>query len=126
MEAKCLVSAKLPFNKIGLAHLACYLMAETRAEHLEILRLLPEDEMRKLFRRAAELGLGIEINQCDFKYESHEADVILRPFLIAKSEGCKFYLGSDAHSPENFAKAIIRFNTAIDDLSLKESDKFIL
>ncbi len=123
---KAVLSAKLPFKKVGLAHLACYLMAETREELIEVLRLLPEDEMRKLFRRAAELGFGIEINQCDFKYNDNEAEVILRPFLIAKSEGCKFYLGSDSHSPDNFRKAIIRFNTAIDDLSLKESDKFIL
>ncbi len=123
---KAILSAKLPFHKVGFAHPACYLMAPTREELLEILRLLPENEMRPLFRRAAELGMGIEINQCDFKYTDAEAEIILRPFLIAKSEGCKFYLGSDSHSPEGFKKAIIRFNTAIDDLSLKESDKFIL
>ncbi len=123
---KAVLSAKLPFKKVGLAHLACYLMAETREELIEVLRLLPEDEMRRLFRRAAELGFGIEINQCDFKYSEKEAEVILRPFLIAKSEGCKFYLGSDSHNPDNFKKAIIRFNTAIDDLELKESHKFIL
>ena len=121
-----LLSAKLPFRKIGLAHLACPLIAPTREEYLELLRLLPENELRRLFRRAAELGMGIELNQSDFSYKDEEADTVLRPFLIAKSEGCKFYLGSDAHHPEGFEKTISVFNKAVDALSLKESDKFIL
>ena len=123
---KALLSAKLPFRKIGLAHMTCPLIAPTRAEYLELLTLLPEEELRKLFRRAAELGMGIELNQSDFGYKDEEADVVLRPFLIAKSEGCKFYLGSDAHHPDAFKNTMARFNKAVDELSLKETDKFIL
>ncbi len=123
---RTLLSAKLPFHKMGVAHLVSHLIAPTREEFLEVLRLLPENELRTLFRRAAELGLGIELNRNDFNYENCEADTILRPFLIAKSEGCKFYLGSDSHNPDGFKNAISRFNKAIDELSLKETDKFII
>ena len=123
---EALLSAKLPFHKVGIAHLSSHLIAPTREEFLEVLRLLPEEKMRRLFRRAAELGAGIELNRNDFNYEDGEADLILRPFLIAKSEGCKFYLGSDSHVPEHFEKAIPAFNKAIDELSLKENDKFII
>lgn len=123
---KALLSAKLPFGKIGVAHLACGLIAPTREEFLEVMRLLPEQDLRSLFRRSAELGLGIEINQSDFAYKDEEAETVLRPFLIAKSEGAKFYLGSDAHTPDGFKRTVATFNKAIDALSLKESDKFIL
>ena len=123
---KAFLSQDLPFYKMGIAHLACPLIAPTREEYLEVLRLLPEDELRGLFRRSAEAGLGIELNQSDFSYKNEEADVVLRPFLIAKSEGCKFYLGSDSHTPAGFEKTINIFNKAVDELSLKENNKFII
>ncbi len=123
---EALLSAKLPFHKVGAAHLVSKLIAPSREEYLEVLRLLPEDEMRSLFRRAAELGIGIELNRNDFGYENDEAELVLRPLLIAKSEGCKFYLGSDSHNPEHFKTAISKFNKAVDELSLKENNKFII
>ncbi len=123
---RALLSMQLPFYKMGLAHLACPLIAPTREEYLEVLRLLPEADLKELFRRAAELGLGIELNMSDFSYQSSEADTVLRLFLIAKSEGCKFYLGSDAHVPAAFEKAVGIFNKAVDALSLKESDKYTI
>ena len=38
----------LPFHKVGIAHLTCGLIAPTREEYLEVLRLLPEEEMERL------------------------------------------------------------------------------
>ena len=49
----------------------------------------------------------------------------MRIFRTAKKCGCKFYLGSDAHTPKEFAGAIGRFEWAIDRLDLSEDDKFI-
>ena len=115
----------LPFGKIGLAHLVCGLIKrESREEYLNVLSLIPDAEMERLFTMAAELGCGIELNQSDMSFGDDEADVVLRPFRIAKSCGCKFYLGSDAHHPTEFKKCKGVFERAVTLLDLKESDKF--
>ena len=90
------------------------------------LNMLPSDELERVFTKAAEKGLGIEINASDMMYDPDEEDAVLRIFKTAKSCGCKFYLGSDAHKLEDFENAMPMFEKAIDKLDLKESDKFIL
>jgi histidinol phosphatase-like PHP family hydrolase len=45
-------------------------------------------------------------------------------FRIAKDAGCKFYLGSDAHTPDEFKQIKEIFDYAIEVLRLKEDDKF--
>lgn len=120
-----LLHKSLPFGKIGLAHLVCGLIKrESREEYLNVLSLIPDAEMERLFTMAAELGCGIELNQSDMSFGDDEADVVLRPFRIAKSCGCKFYLGSDAHHPTQFKKSKGVFERAVTLLDLKESDKF--
>lgn len=120
-----LLHKSLPFGKIGLAHLVCGLIKrESREEYLNVLSLIPDAEMERLFTMAAELGFGIELNQSDMSFGDDEADVVLRPFRIAKSCGCKFYLGSDAHHPTQFKKSKGVFERAVTLLDLKESDKF--
>lgn len=57
-------------------------------------------------------------------YSKDEKDIILKPFIIAKEAGCKFYFGSDAHHPETLDAAKGIFEKAIDDLGLDETDKF--
>ena len=116
----------LPFHKVGIAHLTCGLIAPTREEYLEVLRLLPEEEMERLFKKAAELGVGIELNSSDMNFAEEEADIVLRPYRIAKSCGCKFYCGSDAHHPAGLDKAKAIFERAVDMLGLKEEDKIYL
>lgn len=116
----------LPFYKIGIAHLTCGLMAPTVEEYIEILRLLPYDEMKRIFAKAAKIGVGIELNADDMKFKDEEADIVLRPYRIAKECGCKFYLGSDAHHPRNFVNAKAIFERAVDMLELTEEDKFII
>ena len=54
--------------------------------------------MHSLFKKAADLGVGIELNSFDMNFAEEEAETVLRPYRIAKKCGCKFYLGSDAHS----------------------------
>ncbi|MBR6552918.1 MAG: hypothetical protein IKT89_08795, partial [Clostridia bacterium] len=90
----------LPFHKIGIAHLTCGLIAPNREEYLEVIELIDTDEMKRVFKKAAKLGVGIELNSADMKFNEKEADIILRPYRIAKECGCKFYLGSDAHHPD--------------------------
>lgn len=89
-----LLNEKLPFNKVGIAHLACHLIDNSsRENYLKVLSLIPDAEMHTLFHKAATIGVGIELNATDMSFAEDEADTVLRMFRIAKKEGCKFYLG---------------------------------
>ena len=121
------LNANLPFNKVGIAHLACGLIQmHSREDCLRVLELIPEMEMRRLFKKAAKLGVGIELNYDDIKCKDEEVSTIYRMFHIAKDCGCKFYLGSDAHSLDVFENVDVFFSRAIDILGLREDDKFVL
>ncbi len=116
----------LPFHKVGIAHLSCVLLAPTREEYLETLEGIPENEMRRLFLKAAKLGVGIEINAFDMNFEEQESETVLRIYRIAKDCGCKFYLGSDAHHPKELECSKQVFSRAIAMLGLTEDDKFTI
>lgn len=120
-----LLDMPLPFHKIGIAHLTCPLVVPKNHEgYLQLLESLPEEELLRLFAKAAELGVGIELNCTDMSFHDNEADIILRPYRIAKHCGCKFYCGSDAHHPDKFDRAKDVFERAIRLLGLQETDKF--
>lgn len=116
----------LPFHKIGIAHLTCGLIAPTREEFLQVIELLPETEMERLFKKAAKLGVGIELNSDDMNFPDEQADIVLRPYRIAKKCGCKFYCGSDAHHPKALDEAKEIYERAITLLELTEDDKLEL
>ena len=122
-----LLDMDLPFHKIGIAHLACGLLVTgDREGYLKMLDMLPDEELRRLFTKAAEVGVGIELNASDMSFKDSEADTVLRMFRIAKQCGCKFYCATDAHHPEDFGRAKDIFDRAIDLLDLREEDKFII
>lgn len=114
----------LPFYKVGIAHLTCDLMY--RDHYLETLALLSENDYAPVFRKAAARGVGIELNFSAASLTAENKDLILRPYRIAKAEGCKFYFGSDAHHPRGLAGEKQNAEAIIDLLDLKESDKFHL
>jgi len=120
-----LLSKDLPFHKMGLAHITCSLVAPAREEYLEVIRLIPEWEMERLFRKAAEVGIGIELNASALNFaDEGEAEIALKPYKIAKKCGCKFYCASDAHHPEHLDRTKAIIERAIDLLELTEADKF--
>ncbi|MBE6607287.1 MAG: hypothetical protein E7633_01840 [Ruminococcaceae bacterium] len=122
-----LLHMDIPYHKVGAAHLACGLIAPgKRNDYLAILDMLPEKELTTLFTRAADVGIGIELNSSDMNFKDEEAKTVLRMFEIAKKCGCKFYMGSDAHSPADLDRAKAIFERAIDYLELKETDKFYI
>jgi len=123
---RTLLDMDLPFRKIGLAHPVCHHIAKEKAEYLRTLELLPERELRDIFRTAASLGCGIELNGSDLGYDACDEEIILRPYRIAKEEGCKFYCGSDAHHPANFIPLRERYERVIDALDLTEADKYFV
>ena len=115
----------LPFKKIGLAHPICPLLnKKSREDYLATLDMIPDDELARVFSKAAKLGCGIELNKADMNFRAGEEERVLRMFRIAKDCGCKFYLGSDAHTPEEFANYCETMERAITLLGLTEDDKF--
>ena len=120
-----LLALDLPFHKIGIAHLACSLFDNRSRQHyLDALDSIPTEEIERVFAKAAELGVGIELNAGDMNFKDEETDTVLRMFRIAKAQGCKFYCGSDAHHPAGLDSAKAIFERAIDLLDLTEDDKF--
>lgn len=120
-----LLDSALPFKKVGIAHLACPLICKrSREDYLEVISLIPDGEMERLFAKAKGTGIGIELNMTDMSFSDAECDTVLRPFRIAKHQGCKFYLGSDAHHPKAFTRAKDVFERAINLLGLEEIDKY--
>jgi histidinol phosphatase-like PHP family hydrolase len=90
-----------------------------------VLRLIDDSVYRELFREAKKKGIGIELNTPHIGNMSEEERYeVLRPYRAAKAEGCKFYLGSDAHTPAELDGAMSRFAAIIDALELTEDDKF--
>ena len=115
----------LPFHKIGLAHLACPLIGKgDKKLYAETMAALSDETLRKSFSKIAKKGAGVEINGGDFAFNYGAEDDVVRMFRIAKEEGCKFYLGTDAHTPKDFEKPNEIFERAIDLLGLTEDDKF--
>lgn len=120
-----LLDMDLPFHKIGIAHLTCPLIARhDDTAHIRLIDLISDDEMTRLFTRAAKVGLGIELNFNPFDYTEEQLERILRPYRIAKQVGCKFYFGSDAHWTSTLKAGKEKFEFIIDKLGLTEDDKF--
>ncbi len=118
----------LPFSKVGIAHLTHFLIANgTWQEHIELIDMIPESEFLRIFSRAAKLGVGIELNFRVDSYDGCDLERVLRPYRIARASGARFYLGSDAHHPDEMgAVSVENFNKIIDLLDLKECNKFEL
>lgn len=114
----------LPFEKIGIAHLDCSLIY--KGHYVEVLDLIPDHEYHRLFARAAKCGVGIELNMPSLDFTPEEEEPNYKMFRIAKEEGCKFYLGTDAHHPDTLETAKANFENIIDHLGLTEDDKFAI
>lgn len=118
-----LLDMDLPFEKIGLAHLTCSLLAPDM-DHHDVLDLISDATLAEMLTRVAQKGAGVELNFPIKNYEGKELERELRLYRIAKDCGCKFYFGSDAHHPGGLAKAMERFALTVDALELTEDDKF--
>ncbi|MBQ8894587.1 MAG: hypothetical protein IJ043_09325 [Clostridia bacterium] len=85
-------------------------------QHTEaLLGLISDETFARLFKKAADLGVGLEINtHCN-------NPAMLRMLTIAKDQGCKFTFGSDTHSISG-AENIFNVQPAVDALGLTEDD----
>ena len=120
-----LLRMDLPFEKIGIAHLTCPLIAPGDfANHIALINRISDAEFRRAFDAVAEKRAGVELNFTLSKYSGQDRDDILRPYRIAKSCGCRFYFGSDAHHPAELDGAMQNFEEIAGALALQEEDKF--
>lgn len=126
-QLELLLSMDLPFSKIGLPHLACPLINNTsRENYLDTLDKIKSSDMYALFKQAAKVGVGVELNYCDFIFTAEEQERIMRMFRIAKECGCKFYYGSDEHVFGSRKGEKEMLEKVVGLLDLKEEDKFYI
>lgn len=116
----------LPWHKVGIAHMVCGLIFK-EGDPCLVYNLVDEERFRAVMRKFARLGAGIEINLSSFypEWRSREA-AMLRLYRLAKEEGCKFYLASDAHHPRELDLVPGLAPEVVEALGLTEDDKFIL
>lgn len=117
-----LLDMDLPFYKTGLAHFSDGLVCQS--DHIRCLNLFTDAELRDIFTKVQRRGMGVELNLIPDRFHGSDLDSVLRPFRIAKQLGCKFYMGGDAHHPDDFSIILNRkMNPLIDLLELEEDDK---
>lgn len=119
-----LLDMDIPFHKVGIAHLTCPLIYT--GHYVEVLELIPDAELERLYARAAACGIGIELNFDSSFNSCADPESELRIYRKAKECGCKFYFGSDAHHIGGLENEKQNAERIIDLLGLEESDKFIL
>lgn len=114
--------ADLPFEKCGISHFTTHLVFKKAPEIC--IDCISDETLHEFFSLVKQHGTGVEINAKCFAKGINES--MLRPYKIAKDEGCLFYLGSDSHHPSNFVGVKEIFEYAADLLCLTENDKFHL
>lgn len=120
-----LAQMDLPWHKVGIAHLnAGLIFLEGSAE--KVFALVDETRFRAVMRIFSQKGAGIEINTSCFPENWREyEDAHLRMFRMAKEEGCKFYLASDAHHPEGLNSVHDLGPLVCELLGLEKEDQFV-
>ena len=121
------LSQSLPYHKVGLAHITCPLIMRKDNMYVKVLDTVTDAQFANLFSGCAEKGCGVEIN-VPLSQLTDEAirESCLRPYRIAKAQGCRFYFGSDAHHPGDFDGVCDKFRLAADMLQLTADDQFII
>lgn len=116
----------LPWRKVGIAHMTCPVTFRG-GDLARIFRTVDERRYRAAVRKFAERGAGIEINAACFAngWQEHTEDH-LRLYRLAKEEGCKFYLGSDAHHPAGLETITERLGLVTSMLGLTAADQYTI
>ncbi len=117
----------VPYHKVGLAHITCPLIMPENDQYVKVLNCVTDATFAELFSGCAEKGCGVEIN-LPLRQLTDEAirESCLRPYRIAREQGCKFYVGSDSHHPDGFVGVCDKFRLAAEILGLTEDDQFVL
>ena len=88
---------------------------------------MDEARLKKVFDFLAARGAGIEINTSCFGTGWREKEEEqLRLFKIAIDCGCKFYIGSDAHSLKGMENMMEVAREVVDLLELTEEQRYLI
>ena len=121
---EAILDMDLPFGRVGIAHMVTALIAlDPPKSELSVLDMIPDAVYRRIFEKAARLGVGIEINFAPYEDPTDLARQ-LRPYRIARECGCKFYLGGDAHRPDELDKSGDSLRRMVELFEVEEADKF--
>ncbi len=125
-KLETVLSLPLPWHKIGLSHLTGPKLGGGDPDaHCEVLRLVQGERLTALLKKAAALGVGIELNTSTFVFgNAAEEEAVTAFYAHAKACGCKFFFGSDAHGPGHFLPHRDRAQRMADSLALTEADIF--
>ncbi|MBQ8641179.1 MAG: hypothetical protein IJ480_03095 [Clostridia bacterium] len=107
------VSIAHSFSPCGVPH----------AKKNEYLAGIRDEDAAECYRRAAKMGLYIELNvgaitEVSFDMDNHR---LMDLYKIAKAEGCQFTFGTDSHSVEGL-ELIAHANQVADALGLEPGD----
>ena len=121
-----LLTYDLPWHKISLAHLTGPKLGGGDPDfHCEVLRLVQGERLTALFKKAAALGVAIELNTGTFRFGNKAEEAAVVAFYAhAKECGCKFTFGSDEHKSNGFGYHRQRGQRMADALGLTEEDIF--
>ena len=119
-----LLAFDLPWERVGIAHISGGLVFSEGDGPL-VLRLVDEARFRAVMRAFAERGAGIEINlACFGPHWRDREDDRLRLYRLAREEGCRFYLASDAHHPADLSVVPDRAPEVVGLLGLTADDLY--
>ena len=122
MEA--VLDRPLPYHKVGLAHLVSSKLC-SQDMYVQVVKALTCPRMAESFKKAAALGVGIELNTHALHFRNEEEEeAVVGFYRLAKECGCKFYFGTDAHTPGGFEGQKAVAERMVDLLGLTEEDKF--
>ena len=89
-----------------------------------IIDMISDDVFQRLFEKTSRKGIAFEINVSSMRNKTAdeiETCSLIRMFKIAKECGCKFILGSDAHTNEDHS-SYSNADMVAELLDLKERD----
>lgn len=95
----------------------------------EVLDGISDGCLNECFSKAAERHIGIEAHACLYRTgtplnDEGLSERYLRLLEAAKSCGCKFYMGSDAHTPDAFTGVHDKLRRAMEIVGITEADRW--
>lgn len=113
----------IPMEKVGIAHMTCSLLF-SEGSVAEVVRLMDETRLKRVFDRLAVRGAGIELNAYSFQQLNEFPDETLRLYRMALAAGCRFYCASDAHTIAEHTGVADMLKPVVQALGLKSCDRY--
>lgn len=124
MRLEQLTRLPIPFEKVGIAHLTTGLMFR-EGDVDDVLCLLDEARLLRVFDFFAKRGAGIELNVGSFLRWRARPEDRLRVYRLAKKAGCLFYCASDAHQLDHLDVPKV-LPDVIEALDIRDGERYLI